>query len=138
MTKLQLEWTDALLTGDREIDNQHKTFFLYAQRIVVACGLLRGPVELEKTVHFMTDYAATHFAAEEERMGTVQYPYIETHKAAHRSFLNRLEDLTTALENAENKHALAQEAANMATDWFIRHIRLVDRPFIDALREQKE
>ena len=87
MAKLRAEWTDALLTGDREIDNQHKTFFVYAQRIVVACGLLRGAAEVEKTVRFMTEYAATHFAAEEKRMEAVGYPYIETHRTAHRSFL---------------------------------------------------
>jgi len=134
MTKRLVEWTDTLLTGDREIDTHHRALFLTVQRLEVACGLGRGEELIEATLRFLDEYGAKHFAAEGQRMIQLQYPYMETHRAAHRFFLNRIEELSQQLARGADKRAIANETAAFAHDWFTRHVKLVDMPLIEYLR----
>jgi hemerythrin len=134
MATPRVEWSDQLLTGDRAIDTHHRALFLSVQRLVVACDLGRGDEHVEATLRFLAKYAVEHFAVEDERMDRLQYPYTETHRAAHRSFLNRLETLAQDIGRGVDKKRVAAAVAEFATDWFMRHVRLVDMPLIEYMR----
>lgn len=130
----KIEWSDDLLIGDRQIDNQHKAFFITAQKVIAACGQGKGADELARTFSFLREYARLHFAAEEERMGKTSFPYQATHKAAHKTFLDKLARAEEKLEATADKEAVAREAASIAADWFARHIKSVDRILVDYLK----
>lgn len=135
MGKGPLQWTDDLLTGDIEIDGHHKSFYRKALRVHVACNLGRGEEFLAETFRFLRDYAKYHFAAEETRMRAAQYPHIESHLEAHQGFVDKLAQLERDLEAAQDKQTVARSAAEVAIQWFNRHIKLVDRPLVEYLRQ---
>ena len=135
MGKGPLQWTDDLLTGDGEIDHHHKTFYMKALRVHVACNVGRGEEFLEETFGFLREYASFHFSAEEKRMRAIEYPYMESHLEAHRGFLDQLEQLERDLAAAQDKQTVARSAAQVAVQWFNRHIKLVDRPLVDYLNK---
>ena len=108
---------------------------LDAERVGWLCQFVQKAFpELEQAFEFMAAYAKFHFEKEEARMDGAKYPYLETHKAAHRSFLNRLEELGERLRDHDPPGEVARRAAEFGVDWFTRHIRLVDMPFIEILR----
>ena len=134
MAKPRVLWSDTLLTGDKEIDTHHRALFLTVQRLAVACDLGRGDEVIEATLGFLQEYGLKHFEAEGQRMIKLQYPYMETHRAAHRSFLNRLEELALQLARGDDKKGVANATAEFAADWFTRHVKLVDMPLIEYMR----
>lgn len=133
MSKGPLEWSDALRTGDAVIDEHHKTFYLKALRVFVACKLDKGESVLAETLRFMRDYAAFHFAEEEARMRDVTYPYLASHVEAHQAFLGKLGEFERELERADDKRALARATAEFAVRWFRQHIATTDRPLVEYL-----
>ena len=137
MGKGPLEWNDDLLTGDREIDAHHRTFFRKALRLSVACQLGRGPEFVHETFVFLREYAEFHFAAEEKRMRAIAYPHVETHIEAHRTFLARLGELALKLKSEQDLDRVAKSASEMAVSWFNKHINLVDRPLVEYLRQHE-
>ncbi len=134
MTSLAMSWSDDLLTGDREIDGAHRAFFDRVKALARACKVGKGAAELDAALAFLYDYAASHFASEEAKMAAISYPYLATHIAAHRAFNNKLEELQDEADHATDKEAVAAKLAAFSTDWFSRHVKLVDRPFIEYLR----
>ena len=128
------EWTDELLTGDLEIDAAHRLLFKRALDFAGACERGQGVQHLDGMLAFFIDHGARHFVCEEEKMAAIDYPYMATHIAAHRSFQNRLEELRELAAQPGNEQRAARACAELALDWFARHVRLVDRPFIELLR----
>lgn len=133
MSKGPFEWTDALLTGDAIIDGHHKTFYVKALKVHVACKLGKGDQVIGEMLGFMRDYAVFHFEEEEIRMRVVRYPYLRSHLEAHRGFLGRLAELEREFEQAADKKDLAREIAEMSVGWFTQHICNVDRPLVEYL-----
>ena len=130
------QWTTDLLTGDRELDTHHRALFVKAQRLAVACSLGRGGEGIEVELDWLRTYAQQHFAAEDDRMTRFHYPYVETHRAAHRSFTARLAGLEADLRTGADRGVVAAAAAAFVTDWFVTHVRLVDMPLIEHLRRR--
>lgn len=134
---MAIKWDDSLLTGNKVIDTHHRAFFVQTQRIRVACGLGRGADEVDKAVAFLIDYARKHFAFEEEAMQAVGFPYMETHRGAHRAFLAQVESLSHKLAAAADKAPIAEQVADLAEEWFVRHIKGADQPLTRFLTEHQ-
>lgn len=134
-TPIKVDWSDDLLTGDSEIDGQHKAFFVRALRVIVACDLQRGQAEVVGAFQFMDNYVAVHFRAEEARMRKTQYPYFETHREAHQAFKREVLAMGTEIRHSDDYAAIATGIAHLARGWFVQHIRGADRPFIEFLKE---
>jgi hemerythrin len=133
---MALRWTDELLTGDKIIDTHHKAFYLQAQRLQVACNLGRGAAEVERALKFLDEYTAQHFAHEENLMSSVGYPYLESHRAAHRAFAAQLATLNKKLAEGADRDDLARRVAEMVEGWFAHHLANADRPLIRFLAER--
>ncbi|MBI5508157.1 MAG: hemerythrin domain-containing protein [Deltaproteobacteria bacterium] len=127
-------WTDDLITGDRVIDTHHQALFKIVKRLALATQIGRSAAQLDGALKFLHGYARAHFDVEDARMVALAFPYIETHRAAHRAFLNRVEELIAAAAARSDHEALAAETAAFAVDWFNRHVRLVDMPLIEFIR----
>jgi hemerythrin-like metal-binding protein len=121
-------WTDDLRVGNGTIDRQHKTFFLRALRIAVACEYGRGATEVDEAVRYFREYTILHFRDEEELMKAVGFPYLESHKDSHRAFSAKLEGFESRLHGTEDKADLAVELALWVAEWFVEHVRAADRP----------
>ncbi|OGQ89531.1 MAG: hypothetical protein A2289_15170 [Deltaproteobacteria bacterium RIFOXYA12_FULL_58_15] len=129
-----LTWADDIVTGDVDLDDQHREFYTRAQKIVAASKAGQDIGELAVNLEFLANYAEQHFAREEQLMAEIKYAYAETHKAAHRSFRNKLAEFL----NTPYTILTVREVAEWTSDWFMRHERMVDRPFIEALHSARK
>jgi hemerythrin-like metal-binding protein len=127
-------WSPDLVTGDAEIDRAHLELFHWLERLGHACERGRGAELVDDALTYLSEHGYRHFADEEEKMAAIDYPYMATHIAAHRSFQNRLDELVTAQQAGGDQNQCARDCFEFVSDWFTRHIKLVDRPFIEYLR----
>lgn len=123
-------WTDNLLTGIHEIDQQHQVLFDVVARLEQAVT----SDEKWSAVHFalveLTNFANIHFAVEEALMRMHGFPDLDAHIAAHRAFSADLAEI--------KKHSIRDDVSNEMTDWLTKwlvdHIGVVDRAYIPHLR----
>lgn len=123
-------WTDKLLTGIHEIDQQHQVLFDVVARLEQAVT----SEEKWSAVHFavveLTSFVNVHFAVEEALMRLHGYPDLDAHIAAHRVFSADLAEI--------EKHSIRQdvsaEMTNMLRSWLVGHIGVVDKAYVPHLR----
>ena len=58
------KWSDDLLTGNTQIDTEHKELIKAINDLLEACSKGKGRAEIEKTVKFLSSYTKTHFTNE--------------------------------------------------------------------------
>lgn len=123
-------WTDKLLTGIHEIDQQHQVLFDVVARLEQAVTA----DEKWSAVHFalveLTRFVDVHFAVEEALLRMHGYPDLDAHIAAHRAFSADLAEI--------KKHSIRQdvstEMTNMLRSWLVGHIGVVDKAYVPYLR----
>jgi len=125
-----MSWTDNLLTGIREIDEQHQVLFDVLARLELAVS----SEDKWSAVHFaivdLTNYINIHFAVEEALMRIHGYPDLEAHIAAHRAFSTELADI--------KQHSIREDVSDemllLVKNWLIEHIGVVDKAYVPHLR----
>jgi hemerythrin-like metal-binding protein len=125
-----VEWSDELLTGIHEIDQQHKVLFdclAQLQRTIT-------DDEMWSTMHFvlteLSDYARIHFAVEEALMRLHDYRDLEAHCTDHRNFVAALREFNEKSIRMD----ISGEMVQFLTDWLTSHIAQVDRAYVEHLR----
>ncbi len=134
-----MQWTEDLSVGVDEIDNQHKVLFSRINNLVTAIKQHRCKDEIDNTIRFLEEYAATHFAYEEKYMQDSHYPEYPRHKAHHARYLEHLSELkkeAAAPRVKGGSYDLSVTANQMVVDWIIDHIMKVDRKFGDYLKSR--
>lgn len=119
-----LEWTDALALGIPEIDAQHRELFARVDRLLGA-ALQGSDAEVGPLLGYLREYAATHFAAEEELMAAARYPGLRLHRAEHDRFAAELEDLERAYR-AGGAAAVSGRLGSALAEWLRDHVYLTD------------
>jgi hemerythrin len=126
-------WTDNLLTGIHEIDQQHQVLF------DVLAQLEQAVTTEDKwsAVHFalveLNSFVKVHFAVEEALMRLHGYPDLEAHIAAHRAFTA---DLVEIKQHSIRKD-VSTEMTAMLHAWLVHHIGVVDKAYVPYLRAGK-
>ncbi|MBK9351934.1 MAG: hemerythrin family protein [Sulfuritalea sp.] len=123
-------WTDTLLTGIKEIDEQHKVMFDVIARLEQAVGA----EDKWSAVHFalveLTSYVNIHFAVEEALLRLHDYPGLDAHIASHRAFSAALADI--------KKHSIREDVSDAMTTlvktWLAQHIGKEDIAYVPHLR----
>jgi hemerythrin len=123
-------WTDKLLTGIHEIDQQHQVLFDVVARLEQAVT----SDDKWSAVHFslveLTLFVDVHFAVEEALMRLHGYPDRDVHIAAHRAFSADLAEI--------KKHSIREDVSFQMTDlvksWLVDHIGVADRAYVPHLR----
>ena len=125
-----MSWTDSLLTGIDEIDEQHQVLFDVLARLELAVS----SEDKWSAVHFaiveLTNFMNIHFAVEEALMRLHGYPELDAHIAAHRAFSA---DLATI-----KQHSIRQDVSDammvLVRTWLVEHIGVVDKAYVTHLR----
>ena len=126
-------WTDALLTGIKEIDDQHKVLFDVIARLELAVSV----EEKWSAVHYalveLSSYVTIHFAVEEALMRLHDYPNLDAHIASHRAFSAALADI--------KKHSIREDVSEAMTalvkSWLVQHIGKEDLAYVPHLRNSR-
>lgn len=124
---MQVDWKSEYSLGIPQMDAEHYKMIELMSRIEEAKG---RPDELQmvwKVLADLQDYLSMHFLHEEDLMEHAGYPDLESHKAQHRAFRKRIEDLKFAPVDASTLH-------KMLRDWLAEHILKVDRAYVLHVR----
>lgn len=123
-------WTDNLLTGIHEIDQQHQVLF----DVVARLNLAVTSDEKWSAVHFaldeLTDFVNIHFAVEEALLRLHGYAALEAHIAEHRKFSAELAEIREHSIRGD----VSAEMTALVKNWLINHIGITDQAYVPYLR----
>lgn len=132
------KWDESLSLGIRELDDQHKKFISYVNKLnnIIARGKtdnLLAPLFYE-----LFEYSQIHFRLEEKLMSDHNYPLLEEHKKEH-------QDLSKELDKLYDKynHKVINVTSEMMVflkNWLINHITDSDmkfKPYLKGNIDQK-
>lgn len=126
-----LTWDRALETGSGEIDDQHRLLFKKAEAVLDAVAAGMGAPEVEKTLKFLSHYAALHFEAEERIMRAAGFPGADSHAEVHRRIERRLAQVSEDYARQGASEALVAEIGELMRGWVTVHIMEADRAIAD-------
>lgn len=125
-----MSWTDSLLTGIHEIDEQHQVLFDVLARLELAVS----SEDKWSAVHFsiveLTNFINIHFAVEEALMRMHGYPELEAHIAAHRAFSADL----AIIKQHSIRQDVSDEMMVLVKNWLVEHIGVADKAYVPHLR----
>ena len=122
-----VEFDNSLVTGNAEIDGQHKEWIDRINKLLSGCEGCGCKVEAVKMLDYMADYAEFHFQAEEKLQEEVEYPGIEEHKKKHDEFRKAVGELYEMLQEEEGPSPAFVEAVRKnVVQWLIGHIKSFD------------
>jgi hemerythrin len=123
-------WSDKLLTGIEEIDEQHKALFEVINRLDHAVS----SEDKWSAVHFalveLDNYVRVHFAVEEALMRLHGYPDLADHIAAHRGFASQLMEI----KEHSIRRDVSDEMTRLLHNWLVGHIHKADKAYVPHLR----
>jgi hemerythrin-like metal-binding protein len=124
---LSFELTDDLLTGHADVDRQHRMLFALARTFAEAQAPDRELVI--RSLRFLIGYVAFHFAAEEKAMEDSAYPRRDHHTRQHALLREQVEAIRQGALAGESRQKVAARLHVLLTDFYMQHIRTVDRAF---------
>jgi hemerythrin len=133
---MKYEFTPDLLTGNTQIDNQHRTLIDALNKLFEACSAGKGRQELAAAAKFLSNYTATHFADEEVLQQKSQYPDHVNHKRAHEQFKLTVKTLMAKLNEQGPTIALVGEMNSALGGWLLNHIKREDVRVAAHIRKQ--
>lgn len=124
---MAIEWSEALATGNEEIDNQHKELFNRIDRLLTACNSGKGKEEVRDLLQFLDNYVIFHFYTEEKLQIENGYPGYRDHKEQHDNFISELQRLKNELEIEGASISLVIQTNQFIVNWLIKHISGTDK-----------
>lgn len=121
------EFDISLITGNSEIDEQHKELISKINKLVACCEEKSGKLEAIKMLDYLSEYTEFHFTAEEKLQEQTGYPGLEAHKAKHDEFRKSVAELHEMLLEEEGPSDAFVKAVNKnVIDWLYDHIKGFD------------
>ena len=123
---LKLQWSDALNTGNRAIDVQHKYLVDIINELAEAIESGSATQNIKKIIHLLQYYTEWHFGREELCMDRFQCPVAAANKAAHCIFIETFLAFRKEYETSGGSEDIAMRMYKTLTDWLVNHIMKVD------------
>ncbi|HAN44713.1 MAG TPA: hemerythrin [Ruminococcaceae bacterium] len=117
---------NSVMTGNAKIDEQHKMLFDAINNLLDACGKGKGRAEIEKTLIFLNDYIATHFADEEKLQMQYGYPDYPQHKKYHEGYKQVVRDIIDEFKKDGATLVLLGKVNSSIATWLVNHIKKED------------
>ena len=123
-----VEFNNSLVTGNKEIDEQHQEWIDRINKLLGSCESGCGcKVEAVKMLDYMADYTEFHFAEEEKLQKEVSYPALDEHKKKHDEFRKAVGELYEMLQEEEGPSpAFVEAVRNNVVKWLVHHIQTFD------------
>ena len=123
-------WKERYKVGIDLIDSRHKQLFDTTEKLILIIdgeGAVDKKQECADMVTFLKNYAAEHFAEEEEYQLSISYSDIDRHKALHRVFAATVLKLEQKLIAADFSVSALKEVAGFLTSWLTYHVVGIDQ-----------
>jgi len=125
-----IAWDASLETGHLVVDTQHQAIFKAFNRLLYAMNRGKGQYEIHMTLLFLNDYTQRHFNQEEGLMEQCHYPKLESHRALHAEFMERLANL---MDRSERGASVTIAVMQFVKDWLLQHIQTEDKQLAQYL-----
>ncbi len=119
-------FTDDLLTGIEEIDNEHRHLFEMLEELK---GLLEDEQFADKydqvkaMIEELAEYADSHLEHEEAHMERIRDPELISQRAQHDNFRNKIQDfMFRDISSEEQQQEALSELQEYTTRWLYHHI----------------
>src|ERR1039457_890303 len=122
-----IQWSKEFELGISEFDEHHKHLVDLLNKTYnnFINGASRD--ELEAVLDELIDYAIYHFSAEEQWMGTNEYPGLTQHCEEHDRFSRRVLDIQSNFHNGFEE--LSLELLLFLNNWMVGHILKADAEY---------
>ncbi|MCY3411010.1 MAG: hemerythrin family protein [Candidatus Heimdallarchaeota archaeon] len=130
-------WTEELVSGVDEIDNQHYAIIDKMSEMELAINQNQTKEQIKDYLDFLTMYFSEHFESEEKWMKEKNCETITEHKLQHTKFIKEVNQMIEKYLGSGASNNLFVEIHTFVSTWFITHIRKVDLLMISKLREEK-
>ena len=132
----ELVFTEDLITGIAEIDNQHREIFNWGNVVLFPKeGELTDKLFMDGIL-FLSRYSNYHFLAEEQAMMDFGYTQLENHKLQHRMFRDQIGQIHKKIHGNGVTKGLVAELHFLLSDWLVYHIKVRDRDFAKIVKEE--
>jgi len=136
--RIRIVFDPTLVTGNSEIDDQHRELFVRIDALLAASRDRRSRAEVGKMLTFLGEYVVSHFAAEERLMVTSGYPDVGPHRVEHADFVQEFASLFQEYKAEGPTSLFVIRIGNRVTAFLRDHIYRTDREFVNWLGEQQE
>ncbi len=126
-----LEWSEEYSVGNRLMDQQHQQILSLINDLHNHPAASIHSAMFSDVLRRLGSYASTHLAAEEALLLQIEYPQLSEHKKLHAEYLERYEDLLSALMRQEEDGA--ERLISFLIEWWVDHILAEDmkyRPYV--------
>lgn len=133
MSQPKLVWKPQYSVKVEQIDSQHKKMF---ETINLLIDAVSGPIakeQIDSIIKSLVEYKQYHFATEEKYFEEFHYEGTEDHKAKHREFSDRLEQITK--ESNGDSMIFAFKLVDFLEDWLIDHLMDTDQKYVACFQE---
>lgn len=124
-TRISSSWTDSLLCGIPEIDEQHKELFRQIDMLRDHHNKDRIPMVLR----FLADYVVKHFNDEEAIHRQSGYPQAPGHRKLHEKFVQSFYESKEKFDKSQGDFKVLMEVNKLVYDWLRDHVMKVDKQF---------
>ncbi|MBF0296730.1 MAG: bacteriohemerythrin [Magnetococcales bacterium] len=127
-------WNDTLLTGVRDVDDDHKKLVAMVNKIHRLLKESAGSEAVGKVINELAAYTQFHFAREEKFFDQYGYPDTVSHKEKH---VKLLQDVTGLMQEfAAGDFAAPMDLLTFAKAWLVNHIMKTDMAFGPFCKEK--
>ncbi|MFO1127635.1 MAG: hemerythrin family protein [Rhodospirillales bacterium] len=119
-----LEWNDALLVGEREMDDDHRRLVVLVNEIADAAAAARRASSVSEAIARLVDATEDHFGREERMIRDSGDPNAIPHARDHGMLLSQLKILSTLIDD-ETVEA-GTDLVRFIRGWLVSHVRTHD------------
>ncbi|NJD08661.1 MAG: bacteriohemerythrin [Methylococcaceae bacterium] len=123
---LKLSWSDALSTGNRALDVQHKYLIDIINELAELIESGQSVQKIKTILNLLQYYTEWHFHREELCMDRFQCPVADLNKTAHQQFIETFLGFRREYAASGGDQDLALRMYKQLTDWLVNHIQRVD------------
>ena len=129
-----VQWTPKLDLHVPMVDQQHKLLVDYINELYTAMAHNRTAGEMQKILHKLRDYTATHFADEERMFTATAYLGAAEHIKIHKKFVAKLDEVEEQLKSGAA--TVSMDLLTFLKDWLVQHIMGTDPTYVPYLKKQ--
>ncbi len=128
------QWTQTLSVGIEEIDEEHKIWIVFLNKLHDAVGSGTDYEELSGILHDVISFSKQHFINEENMFTESDYPDADKHKQLHKDYLEELQMLSD-LCSPQTTEELTLDSLLSLKKWLVDHIQEVDKQYAPYVKK---
>jgi hemerythrin len=131
-------WSDDLLTGNHDIDMQHKSIFAHAEQLF---GWEQGGKtedQLAITLGFFEKYVHEHLKLEEKFQRQSDYPRYDEHLQEHNEFRRRFLLIKGQFDKSGPSLQLSLRLITFTLEWLSEHIHKLDKELAYYIKHKQQ